>query len=258
MKKKITYEQPLNDRIRYLLRLEHLFDGLNYWLKGPMLWDSRAAIELVDELLELLLRIDLTDDLSHDLVQHIQGLERWRALPKVDLGRLDQLQQHAQAVQASLVQFNTHYPEQLAQHALLTTIRQRNNIAGGTARSDLPSYHFWLNQPPKQRVEAITEWLAPLEPLREAVEFTLYMVRNNALSSPETANAGFFQSTLDSSQQGEYQLIQVHLPVDHDCYPEINGGKQRFTIRFYEQPDAKERPLQTEQDVTFELCCCLM
>lgn len=257
MKKKITYEQPLNDHIRYLLRLAHLFEGIQYWLKGPTAWDSRAAIELINELLEMLNKIDLKDELIHDLDHHIRGLERWRSLPKVDNERLDQLQQHAQTIRAQLTQFDPRYPEQIAQYSLLASIRQRSNIIGGSARSDLPSYHFWLNHPPKQRVDELNGWLAPLEALREAIAFTLYMVRNNAVSVQGKAMAGFFQSSLDVSQ-GEYQLIQVLLPIDHDCYPEINGGKQRFTIRFYEQPDTKERALQTEQDVNFELCCCLL
>jgi cell division protein ZapD len=49
----------------------------------------------------------------------------------------------------------------------------------------------------------------------------------------------------------------VNLPIDHACYPEINGGKHRFTIRFFEHPVPAERPLQTNHDVAFELACCM-
>jgi cell division protein ZapD len=258
VKKKITYEQPLNDRIRYFLRLEYLFEGLYYGLKGPTVWDSRHTLGWLNELLELLTRLELRHELLNDLEQHQHRLERWRTLPKVDTERLGQLQQQAQHCHQQLTNYDSTYPEQLSQYALLTAVRQRGSISGGCAPTDLASYHFWLNQPPKQRVDTLIEWLTPLEALRHAIEFTLYLLRNNALKTQERAHAGYYQSTLEAIAQGEYQLIQVHLPDDHACYPEINGGKQRFSIRFYEQPHAKERPQQTPQDVNFELSCCLL
>lgn len=55
-----------------------------------------------------------------------------------------------------------------------------------------------------------------------------------------------------------YQLIQVIVPLEQPYYPEISAGKQRVTIKFFEQPHIETTPLPTEQDVNFELCCCLL
>jgi cell division protein ZapD len=49
----------------------------------------------------------------------------------------------------------------------------------------------------------------------------------------------------------------VSLPMDSLYYPEISGGKQRFTIRFFEY-NAYRRAEQTDKNISFELCCCMV
>jgi cell division protein ZapD len=139
---------------------------------------------------------------------------------------------------------------------LINLVRQKLTVTGGTSRCDLPGYYHWLQRNPKMRQAELTEWLTPLEPLRKAVELNLYLIRNNANVSQETAVTGVFQSKLEA--QGNYQMIQVGLPPEHPCFPEISGGKQRFTIRFWKIPATDIRPVPAEQDVNFELSCCML
>ena len=41
----VIYEQPLNERIRNCLRLEHLFTGIDAGIQGGTEWDARAALK---------------------------------------------------------------------------------------------------------------------------------------------------------------------------------------------------------------------
>lgn len=255
MNKKIIYEQPLNERIRNLLRLEFLFAGIKYRFKGPTEWDSRAVITGIIEVVDFITRIDFKAELIKDLNQHTQILERWQSIPDVDTERLDKLLDKTIILIDKLGELEEPPGESLLQHQLIHLVRLRSSITGGTSGGDLPGYHHWLHKNPKQRQNEISEWLAPLMPLREAVDLDLYLIRNNAIISHETAINGSFQSKLDANSQ--YQIIQVIMSMEHPCYPEINGGKQRFTIRFFEPANVDERPLQTEQNVNFELCCCM-
>ena len=256
MKRKIVYEQPLNERMRGLLRLEHLFAGLIYHLKGPAEWDSRAAISSLVEILDFIARVDFKTDLIKDLDYHIQTLEGWQRTPNVDTERLTQLLTQTKTLREQLGKIEEPLGDQLTQNQIISLVRQRSNISGGTCRCDLPGYHFWLQKNPKQRQGELSEWLGPLEPLRDAIDLNLYLIRNNAMVSQEIATNGFFQSKLDAN--ATYQIIQVTMPMEHSCYPEINGGKQRFTIRFFEYSSSGERPSQTEQDVHFELSGCMI
>jgi cell division protein ZapD len=256
VKKKVFYEQPLNDRVRNLLRLEFLFEGITYRLKGPSVWESRDVVGNLIEVLDFLTRVDLKNDLISDLEHHYQALQRWQQLPKADIERMNHLLNRTHNILTALAQMDSPAVENLIQHPLLSAVRQRHGIPGGASGSDVPVYHFWLQKTPKQRQGEVNDWLMLLEPLRDGVELDLFMIRNNVINSQETASKGFFQSKLDA--QADYQLIRVGLPAEPIFYPEINGGKHRFTIRFFEQAQRNDRPFATEQDVNFELCCCMI
>ncbi len=251
MKTKIVYEYALNDRIRNLLRLEFLFANIMYRLKGPTEWDSRAVMSGIIEIFEFITRIDFKAELIKDLKQHRQTLERWQIEPFVDTEQIERLLNQSQSIIIQLDKIEEAIDEGLSQHQLIHLVRQRSNISGGTCRCDLPGYHYWLQRNPKQRMNDLSEWLAPLKPLSEAIDLDLYLIRNNSIISQETAEIGLFKSKLNANATD--QLIRVIMPREHPCYPKINGGKQRFSIRFFEQVHVNKRSKQTEQNVNFEL-----
>jgi len=256
VKRKIVYEQPLNDRMRHLLRMELLFAGLMYRLKGPAEWDSRAVIDSIIDILDLNARVELKTELINDLQSHLGALGQWQTTPKADDDRIKKIIQQINYLLEKLQSKNFQLGESFAKNQVLNQVRQRRNIIGGTCRGDLPGYFYWLQKNPKQRQEDLNEWLAPLTLLKDAIELNLYLIRQNAITSQEIALMGFYQSKLETHTS--YQMIQVVLPTDHPCYPEINGGKQRFTIRFFEPTQPAKRPSQTQQDVNFELTCCMI
>jgi len=255
VKKKILYEQPLNERMRNLLRLEHLFIGIMYRLKGPAEWDNRAVMDNLIEILEFIARIEFKRDLLKDLEHNIQTLTQWQRTPDINTERLAHLIDKTKALKEKIEQNQEHLGENLSQHQLIQLVRQRRSIAGGDCRCDLPAYSHWLQKNPKQRQVELNEWLTPLLFLRDAIDVILYLIRQNAITSQQTAPNGLFQSQPESMSQ--CQIIQVILPIEHPCYPEITGSKQRLIIRFFEQPMSDEPPYQTEQSVHFKLCCCV-
>jgi cell division protein ZapD len=255
MKKKSLYEQPMNEHVRTLLRLEHLFEGITYHLKGASTPDSRAVVNLLIETIDCTGRIDLKTELLKRLTQYAQGLEKWQDTPDADAERVTKFIMKIETVLENLKARDGQIGENLTQHQLINSVKQRVNIPGGTCHADLPLYHHWLQKNPKQRQNELSDWLSSLEPLRDAANLELYLLRNNTVTSQETAINGLYQSTLE--EELDYQIIQVTLPLDHPCYPEISAGKHRLTIRFFEQHNPWERPSQTEQDINFELRHCL-
>ena len=253
MKKHIVYEHPLSERMRSWLRMEHLFCHVNYRIKSVSPWDSRAAIDGLLEILDFLARNDLKPDLLKELERQARELERLQSSNDVDQGRLSELLTQIEQSHTALMRQESQLVRHLNEHPLLSSVRQRNNIPGGTCRFDLPAYYFWLQRPPQHRQNELNEWLYALQPLHTAIELCLYLVRNNAAASHEVADAGFFQAKLDA--EVNYQLLRVSLPGDYPYFPEISGGKHRFSIRFFEY-DTQLKAEQTEENVPFDLCCC--
>jgi cell division FtsZ-interacting protein ZapD len=87
----IIYEQPLNERIRNFLRLEHLFQQAFYTLRGYSVWDSRATITGLIDILDILSRSDLKTELLKELERHQAALAKLKDIPGVDREQLESI-----------------------------------------------------------------------------------------------------------------------------------------------------------------------
>lgn len=249
----ITYEQPLNERIRTFLRLEFLFQQANHGLQHRSSWDTRASLTNLIEILNVFGRTDLKTEVIKELERLTATLSRLDANPDVDSSKLNAILDKIDLLVDRLHSYQGQVGQELKDNEFLTAIKQRSSIPGGTCDFDLPVYHFWLKHEAEERDTQLRRWLSAFDTFRTAIDLILRLVRESAPATQETANAGFYQQSLDTTTP--YQLIRVSLPVDLDCFAEISGGKHRFTVRFMEMRDFG-RPSQSQRDIPFRLNCC--
>lgn len=74
----VIYEQPLNERIRTLLRLEFLFEQANAHTYRHSAWDSRAAINTLFDIINVFSRADLKTEIMKELERQAVFLENWQ------------------------------------------------------------------------------------------------------------------------------------------------------------------------------------
>lgn len=249
----ITYEQPLNERIRTFLRLEFLFRQADHTLAGHSPWDSRSTIANLIEILNVFARGDLKTEVIKELERLAATLARLEHNPDVDRGKLGEILDRIDVLVDRLYLLQGQVGQDVKDNEFLTAIKQRTTIPGGTCDFDLPAYHYWLQKPAATRDVELRQWLSSFDNFRAAIDLILGMVRESASESRETATAGFYQKSLDTSVP--YQLIRVTLPVGAHCFAEISGGKHRFTVRMMEMR-SYERPAQAARDIDFILGCC--
>jgi len=250
----VFYEQPLNERIRAFLRLEYLFTLVSHNIDQPSEWGSRTTLAGLIEVNDLLSRFDLKAELIKELERHSQVLGGLRQNPKVDPNRLQSTLSDVSELLATLRSAQCQPAQLLRKDELVYSVKQRLPIPGGTCNFDLPGYHHWLTRPAQARVEQLHNWFNDLLIIRKGVEKALAMVRDSAHPVFVVAVAGFYQQPVDPNVI--CQLVRVGVTADANVFPEISGGKHRFTIRFLEQPNTANRPTQTHQDIQFELQCC--
>jgi len=253
---RIVYEQPLNERMRAFLRLEHLFGRAARCVDGADPWSSRYALGTLIDIMALLGRADLKPELIKELERHAATMESLARNPNVDAGRLEEVLGRVQSLRRTLRESESTPGHGLKNVELLSAVRQRASIPAGTCDFDLPSYHFWLQGPAETRARDLQSWLSAFDVLQEAISLCLQIVRESASATRETAESGFFQRTLDTAPP--CQLIRVGLPADAPWFPEISAGKHRFTVRFMRLADVSQRPVQADEDVSFDLLCCVI
>jgi cell division protein ZapD len=252
----IIYEQPLNERIRTFLRLEFLFSHIDRAIKGGSELAHRDAIGGLIKVLSVFERSDLKLEIIKELERLITYLNGLENTPGVDKEALQQLLDELDQVLDSLHLSKAGIGQALRDNDFLYAIRQRSSIPGGTCEFDLPAYHFWLeHHDMQQQQQQLTLWLDQFSSVRTAVDTTLRLIRSSTGFVDQQAFSGFYQHTLDSSQPT--QLIRVRVTSDKAYYPEISGGKHRFTVRFM-QFDINSRAQQVTENVNFQLSCCVI
>jgi len=249
----IFYEQPLNERVRALLRLELLFQQSDHFLSGHTSWDSRGALSTLIDILEVLNRADLKTEYIKEMERQGCALSRLKKLPGVDSERLDNILQQLESYSDQLLGISGVLGQELRQNELLNAIKQRASIAGGTCDFDLPMLHYWLERCTETRMYDLKTWHQVLRPIRHANDLLIKLIRESASPKQLLASNGFYQQALESGNH--YQMMRVGIPPEHDVFPEVSAGRHRLTIRFM-GPSTRQRPQPVQQEIPFLLTLC--
>jgi cell division protein ZapD len=250
----VTFEEPLNECMRICLRLEHLLDQATHYINGTSKHASRAALSGILEALNVLDRPDLKSKLAKALTQHANTLHQLKQKPHVDLQKLGKILHELEALSKDLYCPQDKTAQLLRGNSFLSNIRQHMANPGGACAFSTPAYHLWLQYPYLQRHEQLHEWFAEFGQIRKIINLLLKLTRGSTTPKRMIAQKGYYQQTLDSRL--DYHLVCIHLPQSEKIYPEISVGKHRLNIRFMVL-DTSNRSLQSNDDVAFELSCCL-
>ena len=252
----ITYEQPLSERMRTFLRMEFLFSQVSHYINGTSEWDNRNAISALIEIVDFITRSDIKTELIKELERHSTTLNALVNSPAVDNQRLSTILDKIEFFLGQLRDSSYQPGQILRQNEFLMSIKQRDSIPGGTCNFDIPGYFYWLHRQSQVKSADLQNWQSDLLLLKDSIKLSLQMIRNSNTPSREQAEKGFYQKQIEANVA--CHLIRVVLPHDSKYYPEISGGKHRFAIRFMEQSDTADRPVQTKDTVSFELHCCIL
>ncbi|MDD2702287.1 MAG: cell division protein ZapD [Sideroxydans sp.] len=249
----ISYEFPLNERVRTLLRLEDLFMRIERFILRAECEDHHAALGVLFEILEVASRADLKSDLLQELERQKKVLNALHNNPAISEDALDAVLGEIEQDCARLLEINGKIGQHLRDNEWLMGIKQRAVIPGGVCEFDLPSYHYWQHQPQAQRLADLQAWLTPLLPLKDAIALMLKLLRESGRSHRFTAHHGTFQQM----QGGRVaQLLCLSLEEGTPCIPEISANKYALNIRFVAANFSSAKTALYEHDVDFNLVFC--
>jgi cell division protein ZapD len=249
----ILYEYPFNERIRTLLRLEDLFDRLDYFLSQDHAQQHHVALTTLFEIIDVAGRADLRTDLIKELERQRQALTALRSNPQIDQQALDAVVGELEQSIAHLNQSVGKAGQLLTDNEWLTSIRSRAIIPGGTCEFDLPAYYAWQHRPPEDRRADIVKWIRPIMPLRAGTDTVLRLLRESGQSGKVIATGGSYQQMLSGRR---YQLMQVMLDDSLLAFiPEMSANKYMLWVRFTQQ-DGDMRPRSVDADIPFLLKLC--
>lgn len=252
----ISYEQPLNEKIRLFMRLELLMKRFQYHIAStsPRPEDMAAALHLLLDLYSLSARLDVKSEILKEIDRLGQSSRLLLRQEDADVERLDgvleKLNYHSDVLYNQRGQLGQH----LKNHMFFNNLRQRSSLPGGLNGFDIPLFQHWLEKDVVACLDDLNEWIAPYVTADAAARDILGVIREFGVKQQETGKDGFYQSTLELRKP--YQMMRVELADNVDYYPEISAGKQRFTLRFVKADMLAERGKQVREDVDFTLVLC--
>jgi cell division protein ZapD len=248
----ITYEYPLNERIRTLLRLEDLYDRVRHFLGEGDFHCHHACLTGMFEIVEVASRADLKSDLLQELDRQRTFLEALRNNPAISEEKLDGVLKEIDSAFYNLHATSGKTGQALRENEWLMAIKQRVGIPGGTSEFDLPSYHYWLHHEAARRRADLETWLKPLLPIHAALAIVLRVLRESGRSSSLIAFQGVYQQT---PAEKPAQMLRLSLQDGLPCVPEISANKYALNVRFL-LPEGVQKSRVYEHDVPFELAFC--
>ena len=250
----ITYEQPLNERMRAFMRLEFLWQQLSYHAGVPNPWSSRAAVAGLLEILSITSRGDARGDVLKELERQMSAMREYQNRPGVDGARLRSILAALVRRREELNAAGANFMQRLRESEFLNAIKHRSAIPGGTCEFDLPDFYHWLNLEPDLRESDLADWLVTIRPLCESVSELLWITRENAVPRDELAPGGVYQIVFERDRP--VQLVRLTLPGGSKLYPEVSGSHHRCSLRFLRWNSVHSRPVQSTEDVRFTLTTC--
>lgn len=248
----ISYEFPLNERVRTMLRLEDLFTRISRFVGKPERADHHAAIGVLFEILEVACRADLKSELLQELERQKKNLNTLHNNPEISEDALDVVLTEIETVCTRLLSMTGKIGQHIRDNEWLMGIKQRACIPGGVCEFDLPSYHYWQHQSEEVRRIDLNKWITPLLPLRDGISILLKLLREGGKTHHFTAHQGTFQQM----QGGRVaQMLRVSLDPSLACIPEVSANKYALNIRFIEADFLAKTTLH-DQDVAFDLTFC--
>ena len=250
----ISYEYPLSERVRTLLRLEDLYERALHFAAKPEPIEHHVALTSLFDIIEVAGRADLKSDLLQELERQRSALEGLRGNPAISLAALDQVVREIDKASTRLFQMSGKFGQDLRENEWLMGIKQRTSIPGGVCEFDLPAYHYWLNRSAESRRRDLDNWFATFQPIYDAIAIVLRLLRESGKSAMQVAAQGVFQQMMAGRVA---QMLRIRLAREYACVPEISANKYALNIRFMTVPSlGKDRTKTIESDVGFELTFC--
>jgi len=140
----VTFEHPLNERVRTFLRLEHLFDKVAHFMPQEDPWAMRVVVESLLDIVSITPRAEIRGELLKELDRNDATLAHYATQTGVDPKALSQDQADLAKAQSRLLHLNGPIGQTAREDEFLKSVAQRNSIPGGTCSFDLPSFHVCL------------------------------------------------------------------------------------------------------------------
>jgi len=252
----ITFEFPLNERIRRLLRIEEIYQKFEHQLKNTHDYFEFSCFNTLFEIVQLVSRSDLKIDFLQELerqekkqlvlLDH-QGLKEGQLDPKEIISMI-------QVARKKLENIDVKPGFNFNNNLFLEEVKKRISSPGGLLDVDFPNFRNWsIQKTRKSKLEDFKTWAQPLMVFKDAASVILLILRNQCQIESIKAKEGKHQQTIDPLKT--FDLIRLELENALNIYPEISANKYTVNVFFNQlNEELKKEPVKSNLEFKYSIC----
>jgi len=249
--KSIIYEYPINEHVRFFLRLEQLFTEFEQLLSGKAPLDKSTAINCLLDIVSILQTNSLRLEISKELENQI-ALNRINNT-SVEVENIQTVRGLLNAITTKTNVVEGIKNDMMLDSDLLQSIARCRSIPGGAYGSYLPKYHYWLIQEDSVCLSDLKCWNNLFTVNRLAIQLVLKIISSRAEIRHHIAVDGFFNISFD--QKKPAQLLKVSVVKTLPYFVNISASKYRCSIQFMSLSNKHNLPEQGIGNISFLLSC---
>jgi cell division protein ZapD len=211
------------------------------------------ALSGLFEILDVVGRSDPRMDLLQELERQRKTLLGFRNNPKVSEDALDGSLYEIEQAYSALHSLHGRFGQTLRDNDWLMSIKHKAALPGGACGFDIPSYHYWLQQPSHLRRATLEKWLAGIVPARNALAIVLRLLRGHGEMKSLIAQHGQYEKFLSGTN---FQMVRIALNKSEQLIPEVSANRYVLHIRFILPSVSEAKNRCCDSDVPFELSFC--
>jgi cell division protein ZapD len=250
-KNSITYEFPINEHVRFFLRLEQLFTQFEQLLSGKAALDKASAINCLLDILSILQATSLRLEIAKELENQIALNRIYNA--SVEVENIQTVRDLLNAITTKTNVVEDIKNDIMLDADLLQSIARCRSIPGGAYGSYLPKYHYWLMQDDSTCLSDLKCWNNLFTVNRLAIHLMLKIISSRTDISHHIAVDGFFKMSFD--QKKPPQLLKVSVDSALPYFASISASKHRCSIQFMRLSNKHNLPEQGIGNISFLLSC---
>ena len=252
----ITFEFPLNERIRRLLRIEEIYQKFEHQLKNTHDYFEFSCFNTLFEIVQLVSRSDLKIDFLQELerqekkqlvlLDH-QGLKEGQLDPKEIISMI-------QVARKKLENIDVKPGFNFNNNLFLEEVKKRISSPGGLLDVDFPNFRNWsIQKTRKSKLEDFKTWAQPLMVFKDAASVILLILRYQCQVESIKAKEGKHQETIDPLKT--FDLIRLELENALNIYPEISANKYTVNVFFNQlNKELKKEPVKSNLEFKYSIC----
>ena len=252
----ITFEFPLNERIRRLLRIEEIYQKFEHQLKNTHDYFEFSCFNTLFEIVQLVSRSDLKIDFLQELerqekkqlvlLDH-QGLKEGQLDPKEIISTI-------QVARKKLENIDVKPGFNFNNNLFLEEVKKRISSPGGLLDVDFPNFRNWsIQKTRKSKLEDFKTWAQPLMVFKDAASVILLILRYQCQVESIKAKEGKHQQTIDPLKT--FDLIRLELENALNIYPEISANKYTVNVFFNQlNKELKKEPVKSNLEFKYSIC----